>query len=234
MSTVPRLASILAGLVLAAGLSAAENAAVAAYKKAMASEDYPAKKAAIGGLAGKAAGEDDEIIPLLINALGDRQAGKIAIEALRARTGLTPTAGKTGGTGYPDYPANDSAGAWSAWLTARKAARAQEEKLKKLTKDAEDKEKKDKEKDKGADGETPVDEAGTTAAASEPDPTPPSDLGRIDRVTFRTGGSLRCYIMSKHTDPDGNLVSIRDVHPDGGGEETLAADLVARVEEDVE
>ncbi|MBA3686124.1 MAG: hypothetical protein H0W72_12925 [Planctomycetes bacterium] len=239
MPVLPRLASLLAGLLLAGGLGAAENAAIAAYKKAMASEDYAAKKSAIGGLAGKGAGDDDTVLPLLVNAIGDRQAGKIAIEALRARTGLALPAKQSGGSGYPGYPSDDSAGSWSAWIAARKAALAQEAKLKKLVEDAEKKEKAAAgEAGDGAEVATDAtatgSDEGAAPAVTVAEIPPPSDLGRIDRVTFRTGGSLRCYIMSKHTDPDGNLLSVRVVHPDGGGEETLAADLVARIEEDVE
>jgi hypothetical protein len=42
------------------------------------------------------------------------------------------------------------------------------------------------------------------------------------------------YIVNKRTDQDGNLISVRVVHRDQGGEETLSADLIARIDEDVE
>jgi hypothetical protein len=40
-----------------------------------------------------------------------------------------------------------------------------------------------------------------------------------------------CYVIFKRTDPDGVLQSVRIIHLDGGGEETLTADLIARIEE---
>ncbi len=244
MVRFPHLAHALAGLLLVSSLGAAESPAVKAFSKAMSGEDYVAKKDAIGALASKSAGDDNDVLPLLIGALSDRQAGKLALAALRSRTGLSPNAGSEGGGGYPGYPVNDTAGAWSTWLAARKSALEQEEKIKKLAKEAEDKKKK--EEDEKKNGETGEATAGTEGGTGAPAGSGvaskgeaaaadlPSDLGRIDRVVFRNGGSMRCYIMSRHNDPSGNLISIRVVHPDGGGEETLAADLIARLEEDVE
>ncbi len=253
MVRMPRLvsvlASVLAGLLLASNLAAVESPEVAAFTKAMSGEDYVAKKNAIGALAGKGAGDDNVVLPMLIGALSDRQGGVFALAALRSRTGLSPSPNSDGGAGYPGYPVNDSAGAWSAWASARKTALEQEAKLKKL---AEEADKKAKEEAKKAAGEKQEGEGDATAAEgkegadgaeaaadgpaadAEPPAEAPSDLGRIDRVVFRSGGSMRCYIMSRHNDADGNLVNVRVIHPDGGGEETLAADLIARIDEDVQ
>ena len=63
----------------------------------------------------------------------------------------------------------------------------------------------------------------------------PSRKGQFnfDRITFKTGGSLLCYVLGKRLDVDGGMVSVRIMHTDQGGEETLAADLIARIEEEI-
>jgi hypothetical protein len=210
-------------------LCAAEDP-IAAFQKAMAGEDQAAKKAAIGALANASVGSDDKVLPLLAAAVGDRQARDAAIAALRTRTGLQPSAVRGAG-GYPAYPADDTASAWGAWVSARAAARATEAKLKAL------------EDAKTRKPEAPA--AGATKAAGEgderaPAPAPPAaeavadpDFGGLDRVTFRTGGSLLCYVLGKRLDEEGNLISVRVMHTDQGGEETLAAELIARIEEEI-
>ncbi len=52
-------------------------------------------------------------------------------------------------------------------------------------------------------------------------------------MVFKNGSNLICYILTRRTDADGNLISLRIVHPDGSGEETLDAAMVSRIEEDV-
>jgi len=42
-----------------------------------------------------------------------------------------------------------------------------------------------------------------------------------------------CFILSKRMTADGVLQSVRIVHQNNGGEETLAAELIARIDEDV-
>jgi hypothetical protein len=252
-------------LLLALALSASRliaSDAIEDFKKAMTTDDSTAKRAAVQALA--SGGKDDEVLPLLVQAVGDRQAGEAAIAALRARTGLRP-ASKRGQSHYPNYPSGDTPGDWSTWLGERTREKDQEAKVKeaeKLAKEAKktaDKAKKDAEgkteDGKTADGKTedgktqdgegkePADKKdgdkkdGAEGEAEAPKKRvnlpPPEDLGKLDRIIFKNGSSLICYILTRRTDADGNLVTVRIIHPDGAGEEILQADLIARIEEDV-
>ncbi len=210
----------------------------AVFNAAMAGQDFTAKRSAIAGLVAAPKTQDDAVYAALVAALSDRQGQDDAIQALRGRSGLRPPA-KKGASQYPGYPASDAAAAWQAWLAARKqdldnrAKIANTEKLAKEAKETADKNAKKiagktDDKTDAVISETPV------AAVTPGKPTwvPPPELGKADRIFLKNGGSLVCYIQSKRLDADGNLRSVRVVHEDGG-EETLAADLIARIEEDV-
>ena len=249
----------LAPLLVASLLAAADPAAgpaLRAFERAMAGQDQAEKKSAIAALANRSLGTDDEVLPLLVRAVADRQARDAAVAALRARTGLQP-APTRGAGGYPAYPSDDSAVAWNGWIAARNAARAAEEKLKETAKAAEEAKQAAADADAKAEakGEEPTGEASAeapsgdgaviaapaegdataTAAAEKPKAEPGRDpeFGGLDRITFKTGGSLLCYVLGKRLDVDGGLVSVRLMHIDQGGEETLAAELIARIEEDI-
>lgn len=214
-------------LCLAAGLAAADPVAV--FNEAMATQDNAAKKRAIHGLLGLPKDQDNTILPLLVKAVDDRQAGSSAISALRSRTGLQPAAGRGGSSGYPGYPAEDTASAWNAWLAARKADLDLKNKAKELEK------KIEKLADKVDSEHAPTDAAAATGDARTPQKLPPpTDLGGLDRIHFANGSTLIGYIISKRTDAEGLLVSIRVVHRDGAGEESISADLIARIDEDIE
>lgn len=223
-----RVLRLIALLILISAGSWAEerpSAAVAAFAAAMGGQDATAKKEALQALISADAGSDDVILPLLVQALADRQVGDLAVAALRARTGLqAPSNKRVGGPGYPGYPKDDSASSWSGWLNERSKAKEQEKLLKAL---------KDKDKKPEDTGEQPTSEEPAVPVAPQRPPVVDADLGSIDRVILKTGGALLCYVLSKRTDTDGNLISIRIAHPDGGGEEVLQADLIARLEEDV-
>jgi hypothetical protein len=217
---------LLSGL---ACLGAESSDALAEFSQAMSGQDATAKKAALQRLGDKSVAPDDVVLPLLIQALGDRQVSDVALSVLQARTGLQPPSNKRlGGPGYPGYPKDDSQASWSGWLSERNKALEQERLLKELK----EKEKKPSPPPSGneaspAEGEVPVVEARPEAPTVDP------DLGTLDRVIFKTGAALRCYVLNKRLDADGNLVSIRIVHPEGGGEEVLQAELISRIEEDV-
>lgn len=201
---------------------AAESAAIAEFKKAMAGDDGTAKKQAISALVSKDAGSDDEVLPLLVGAVADRQGNEPAIRALRARTGLTPPARK-GASAYPGYPTGDSPADWQAWLAAR-------------TRDIEMKKRLDK-IDKKLDPvveQKPVEAPPETAPVAPPPRIPTDDLGKVDRIVYKSGRTLIAFVRSKRLDGDGNLVSVRVVHRDGAGEEVIDAAVIARIEEDVE
>jgi hypothetical protein len=220
-----RLAHLLllapAFLVLSASaslLAADATAEVTALQAALASNDATAKKTAIRALSSKSVGKDAEILPLLVAAIGDRQAGEAAVNALSSRAGKTPV----GGTYRVGIDPATIQAAWQSWL--EDWMKTQE--LKKIEKKVE----KNSEKIK----EVAINTAETAAAVQKTTTqAPPEDLGKIDRVIFKAGGSLLCFIMSKRTDADGNLVSVRIVHPDGAGEETIAESLISRIEEDI-
>jgi hypothetical protein len=233
-------------LACAVALQAAD--AMADFRAAMGGTDWTNKKSAISAIAALPKERDDEVYPALIGALSDRQAKDAVIAALRSRTGLTPSP-KKGAGGYPAYPPDDSAGSWNAWLTARTAEMKKKKELEELSakvaeaekKAKEEKDKEDGKSEKGEKGEkgdgnvdpTATDEASDTPK-EQPKPQAPTDLGRLDRIVFKSGSSLLCYLINRRLDADGNLISVRVAHTDGGGEEVLAADLISRIDEDVE
>jgi hypothetical protein len=220
-----------------------------AFTKGQASD----KKDALRAAQALGKDQDDVAFELLIKAINDRQVHDEAVMALRARTGLQPTL-LNRGSGYPGYPASDDASEWNNWLSARKKDKETQKKIaegEKKLKELEEAEKKKAAEGKdgkdGKEGEKPAD--GTASGgkdgegkdgdgkdkpvAKTPSYEAPSDLGRLDRIVFKTGGSLVCYILSKRMNADGVLQSVRIVHQNNGGEETLAADLIARIDEDI-
>jgi hypothetical protein len=214
---------------------------IAALQQALGGDDSDAKREALRALADKSIGDDNLVLPLLVQAVGDRQASDTAIQVLRARTGLQPAA-YVGQSHYPSYPSDDTPGAWAQWLGERAKDVEEKAKLKealKIARSAEDTAKKAESDatsgDKAPDAKTAAG-GSASAAAIAPKTKPkyaPEDLGKLTRVVFKNGDNLICYILTRRTDVDGNLVSLRIVHPDGSGEETLDAALIARVEEDV-
>ena len=244
-------------LLLALGLALSAPTAFAAsaddvkatFDKAFTKGESSDKKDALRAAQGLGKDQDDVAFELLIKGVNDRQVHDEAVLALRARTGLQPTL-LNRGNGYPGYPASDDASEWNNWFSARKKDKETQKKIAEGEKKL--KEMEEAEKNKTADGKTgktgdkpadgtdkPADpatagtEPGTDKPADKPAYEPPSDLGRLDRIVFKTGGSLVCYVQSKRVNADGVLLSVRIVHQNDGGEETLAADLIARIDEDI-
>lgn len=215
------LASITAGLSAAEKAPAAPAAEIANFQQAMAGDNAAEKKSAIRALASKSAGTDSEVFPLLVSAITDRQGGEAAVSALSSRAGKTPV----GGTYRVGIDPAIVQGKWQTWLSDWQKGQD----IKKL-------EKKDAKLEAQVDANAKaIEEVKPTASIEKSVPTTPAeDLGKVDRVIFVAGGSLVCYIMSKRTDADGVLISVRVVHPDGAGEETISAALVARIEEDIQ
>jgi hypothetical protein len=104
---------------------AAVRNAITAYERAFAGDDLTAKREALAMLADPALGSDDDILPLLVDAVADRQAYDAAIAALRIRTGLRPPAFQ-GQSHYPGYPPSDAPSSWRYWLSDRERARKQD------------------------------------------------------------------------------------------------------------
>ncbi len=199
-------------------------------KKVLAGSDSAAKKAAVNSLA--SGGEDTDRIPALIAAMSDRQVGKFALEALERLTGLKPAVRSSGNPGYPGYPKTRDAGGWSGWWAAKQkeaADKAKMEELEEAQKKAAE-EAAAKEEAEGKEEEAEEDEAATVTKKVKPDH---EKYGKLDRVIFKNGNSLMCYILSKQVDLDGNLTSIDIVHRNGGGQESLNANMISSYEEDV-
>lgn len=204
----------LAVLLLCATLAlAGESPAVAAFKTAMQGDDGIAKRDAILALKSKDAGSDDVVIPLLIGAISDRQGKEPAIKALRARGGLTPP-----------FPEGNTAADWQAWFTAYNQDLATKKQLDKI----------DKKLDAVVAAKPPEEAPAENEAAAPPPRIPTDDLGKFDRIIYKSGRTLIAFVRSKRLDGDGNLVSVRVVHRDGAGEEVIDATVIARIEEDLE
>lgn len=210
-------------LLCAALVAAADSAAADKVKSALAGDDPYVKRDAVKTLADKSAIEDAVAYPLLVQAVGDRAAHDAAVDAFRARSGLTPPSGYMGGTAYPGYPASDDAAGYAAWVQAWTKAQAEKKKLDDLT----------KKPDLPA-ADKPADDAAATTPGTPPPRIPTDNLGKLDRIVYRSGRSLVAYVRSKRLDADGKLVSVRIVHRDGEGEEVIDASLIARIEEDIE
>lgn len=208
-------------LVITTGFAMAAEAGpapqVAALQAALSSDNATAKKEAIRALSDKSVGKDEEVLALLVGAISDRQAGEAAVSALSSRMGKTPVGGSYR-TGI------DTAKIQAAWQKAYDDWKKSQD-IKKLEKKVE----KNTEKIKAV---ATVAEVKPTGEKTLPT-APAEDLGKMDRVNFVAGGSLLCFVMSKRTDADGKLVSVRVVHPDGAGEETIAAELISRIDEDL-
>lgn len=235
-----RIFSTVSGIFLSVSTAIMVMAAdpVASFKAAMAGDDFQAKRAAVQAVAGLSKDDEEQALTLLVQAAGDRQASEIAINALRARTGLQkPTGWVTKGSGFPNYPIEDTGAGWSAWLSGWKKVNDEKKKLSDVTKKAKELEEKTKaleKKDKEKDGA----EAHADGDAAEKKEKPlPVDIngerGPRCRVHFKNGGSKVYILLAKRTDADGNLLSIRVTYPDGGGKEVISVDSISRLEEDL-
>ena len=211
---------LIPALLLACATGAwCADSPVAALQAALGGNDAVAKKTALRAVASKSAGSDEEVLPLLVAAIADRQGGEAAVAALSSRTGAAPS----GGSYVPGVDPAKVQGVWQKWLEDWKKAQD----IKKLK-------KKDEKQETQSGAPLPAPETPKTSGDEKAvTPAPAEDLGKLDRVLFKAGGSLLCYVQSKRTDADGNLISVRVVHPDGSGEETIAADLISRIEEDI-
>jgi hypothetical protein len=205
----------LAVLLLCAALAhTSDSPAITTFKAAMQGEDGIAKRDAINALKAKDAGSDEEVIPLLVGAISDRQGKEPAISALRARSGLTPP-----------FPDGKTVAEWQTWLTAYTQALATKKQLDKI----------DKKLDAVVAAAKPAEEPPVESAPVAPPPRiPTDDLGKLDRIIYKSGRTLIAFVRSKRLDGDGNLVSVRVVHRDGAGEEVIDAAVIARIEEDIE
>ena len=181
----------------------------AQFSAAFAGNEFQAKRDAIAALTSSGQPKLD-IMRTLIGVLGDRQGGALALTTLRSLAGVS--------NDPPD---------WGKWLEDQVLKEQVAADLKKR--------KEDDEKAKQAKNAAPTEDEKPAEKAPEAAPIPlPDDLGKPDRIYLKSGGSFVGYIRTKRVDADGKLVSLRVVHLEGAGEETIAASLIARVVEDVE
>lgn len=232
-----RAHALLLALALCAGAAAADAPAketkkktpidakaVEAFNKAFAGDDASAKKAAVAALASKSSGDDADIVPILMGKVDDRQAAEAVMSALRARTGLQAGGPGDGSADRPKRP-----GDWQAWYGKWQEQQKTKQALAKVEKEIKKVEAEVAKPERNS--------ASTSASAGETKAEKrqaPDDLGKPVRIYFRQGGTKMYYLISRRVDADGTLVSVRVAHTDGGGEETLAADLIARIQEDAQ
>ncbi len=97
-----------------ARLIGAETTPVQQYQQAFAGDNSDAKRQALRQLADSSL-PDAVVLPLLVQAVADRQAQDDAIAVLRQRTGLQPSV-YWRQSHYPSYPGDDSPEAWEQWM----------------------------------------------------------------------------------------------------------------------
>ncbi len=94
--------------------AAKDAPAVQEMATAFAGDDRDAKVQALRDLLASGLA-DGAVFPLLVSAVGDYQAHAEVVQALRARTGLTPPVYEHQ-SHYPAYPWSDVPLAWQSWL----------------------------------------------------------------------------------------------------------------------
>lgn len=225
------LAFSLGGSLVAADDDAA-NAAIAEFNDALSGSDLGAKRAALSAVTALGKDYEVQVLEALQRGAQDRQLQRHALQAFISRTGAR---GLSSGARM-----DANLRAMSTYIAEAKRTAEIESQVSEL---AAENERLTEQVEGG--GTT---EAGTSApAATDPENTvavgrvthggssarAEEQAGQLDRILFNDGGMLLAYIVSKRVDLDGNLTSIRIMHRDGAGEETLDAHLISRIEEDI-
>ena len=181
---------------------------------ALKGDDATEKRTALRALAGSHVGTDEQVIPLLIDAIGDRQGGESAVRALISRTGQTPLSGEWKNN------ARKTRSAWNIWFEKWKIGQRIKDLEKKLHVRAQvEKNEPDLTVKKQPSG----------SAVRAPEVS--NDLGKLYRIIFKSGGSFKCFIKAQIVNHDGTLNSVRIVHTEGPGEETIDATLITRIDD---
>lgn len=222
-------------LAISAPATHAADKTLENFKKAMSGNNAGDKKKAIAAMA--SGGEDELRLPALIKAINDRQVGKLALEAVERRTGLKPGLRSGTNPGYPGYPTTRDAAGWSKWWSDKQAKEAEEARLKELEERADETDEEIAQAAQDDENGEPDDEQGDgeteTKSVKKSSKSDHEKYGKIDRIIFKNGNLLMCYIISKQVDLDGNLTSIDVVHKNGAGQESLDAKMISTFEEDV-
>ncbi|NRA39083.1 MAG: hypothetical protein HRU15_13145 [Planctomycetes bacterium] len=186
------------------------------FKTILAGNNFVEKKKIVAEIA--RGGNDADRMPLLIQAAHDRQVRDAALLALQQRTGLRPSVISGDNRGYPGFPKVNSASGWDEWwkmkvtLQVRIKPGSQDRGL--------DIKKKEREEDK------PI-------LVAEKKKSEVRGLGKIDRVIFKQGGMLMCYIMKRNIDAEGKLLSIDIIHKSSSDKENISAQLIDEINENV-
>ena len=183
---------------------------------ALTGDDANEKKSALRAIAEPDIGPDDQVIPLLILAIDDRQGGESAVNALILRTGQTPVSGEWKNN------MRTTRLAWINWFQKWK----QGQRIKNMENSPETEKETQVEKNKPI--QTPVKQ---DAAVNRIVTISKDDMGKFNRILFKSGGSIVCVIKEITVDGDGTLLSVRIVHADGMGEETIDAILIRQIDD---
>src|SRR5690348_3797076 len=105
-----RAIALMSLLMSLGATAAAADDLVAEFRQAFPGDNADPKRAAVYDLA-KSSLSDAVVLPLLVEAVGDRQVHTDAVLALRQRTGLQPSP-YLGQSSYPNYPPSDFPQSW--------------------------------------------------------------------------------------------------------------------------
>ncbi len=187
---------------------------------ALAGDDANEKKTAIRAISKPDVGTDEQVIPLLVFAIDDRQGGESAVIALIARTGQTPLNGEWKNN------TRRTRLAWNNWFEKWK----QGQQIKNLEKKFD----RFSRIGKNIKPQTSIKQSAVEGPEITKIPKTPivaGDQGKLYRVVFKSGGTLLCYVKSSIVDAQGTLISVRVIHPEGAGEEIIPGDLISRIDD---
>jgi hypothetical protein len=101
---------------------------ITTWKAAVAGSDPSTIRAALKQVLALGPAVNEQVLPILVQAVGLATTHDIAVETLRQRTGLQPGLHNFG-TGYPNYPLSDATADWNSWLQQRSQDLAKQHEL---------------------------------------------------------------------------------------------------------
>ncbi len=203
--------------------------AVAAFAQAFAGSDAAAKREALAAVIALGREADDTAYPLLVQAVGDPQTHDVAVLALRSRTDHSPYPYDRGPS-FPGYLPLDTPADWNHWLALRtqykdreRALADEKSRLAKLSASASTSTAAGAAAGSAAPGATARQKPARTAPAGDP--------GQLSRIIFADGATVVGFIVDRHRDANGTVLSLEFIHRDGGGREVIPIDRIARIED---
>jgi hypothetical protein len=224
---------LLIGTLLAASiimpLQAEDSDAIAAFTQASAGSDAAAKRAALTAISAMGRDADDTVYPLLVQAVGDPQIHDVAVLALRTRTQQSPYPYDRPPS-FPGYLALDTPPDWDRWLALRSQYKEKERALADEARRLAALSKPSSSAAGGASGSA-APTAGAERRPASAAPALASDLGQLSRIIFADGATVVGYVITRHRDADGTVLSVEFIHQNAGGREVIPIDRIARIEE---